>query len=335
MKGDALTLIVILGVVSIVGTFAYYYFTQKEETRVEYSLTPSIPKYSDVLFSPISSRPGELPTKYLDLDKEDYFGFRYSIKSSFMEMTNVRICPSISYITQQGETKVINGECQEIILSPNEEKIEDINISLLDKKEEIKNSTKIFAVINITYSSSLRGLCDLYIESGYPSCTVSKNSEIKIIPTLSPNPIKLERDDSFSIDLEVEKYGEDLIIHKIEAKPLETKVIRRLRDKRTEEIITIDSKCDLEKEIVIRKPQDNLRVCILPQPKIKVKEEIGNNTTLQYFQLNCDSEASKKLKLCEILEKEKRTEVLKKLPIFLNVSFSTSKSYSYRLFLSS
>jgi hypothetical protein len=333
MRGNALPLIVMLSVVPIVVMFAYFYLSQKEEVKVEYSFAPYIPEYSDILFSPISSTPGELPTEYLDLEKEDYFWFRYSIESSFMEMTNVRICPYISYTTQQDETKVINGECQEIILSPNEEKIEDINISLVGKKEEIKNSTEIFAVINITYSSNLRGLCDLYVESGYPSCAVSKNSEIKITPILSPNPIKLERDDSFSIDLEVERYGEDLTIHKIEAIPLETKVTRRLRDRRIEEIITVDGKCNLEKEIVIRKPRDSLRVCTLPQPKIKVKEEIGNNTTFQYFQLNCDSEASKRLKLCEILEKEKGTEVLKKLPIFLNVSFSISKSYSYRLFL--
>jgi hypothetical protein len=332
MKGSVIVILVIFGVVFIGGLFMYYYFNKVEEIEVKYSQTPSIPKYSDILFSPLSSKPGELPTKYLDLNKDEYFSFRYSIKSSFMEEAKIRVCPYISYTTQDGNEKLINEECQDITLFPNEEKIGDVNIRFVDKREEIKNSTKLFLVINITYSSVLRGLCDLYIESGYPSCIISKNSEMKIAPILAPNPIKLDRDDSFSIDLEIERYSNFLSINKVEAKPLETRVIRNLRDKKIEEVITISEECKLEKEINVQKPRDVLRVCSLPQPKIQVKEEIGNTTNLNYFQLNCGLETTKRLKICEILEKEKRTDVLKKVPIFLRISFFASKSYSYRLF---
>lgn len=335
MKGDALTIIAIIGTIFVVGTFVYHFFAQREEVKIEYSYVPSIPKYSNLIFSPLSPTPGEFPIRYLDLERDDYLQFRYSIKSSFMEKTNVRICPYITYTLPKDEVKTIRGECQDVLLQPNEEKTGDITISLVNEKEEMKNSLKIFVVVNVTYSSNLRGVCDLCIESGYPTCVVSKNSEIKVTPILSPNPIKLDRDELFSIDLGVERYSESLAINRIEVKPLETRVIRRQGNRRIEETITIDGECKLEKEIYIKKPQDNLRICNLPQPKIKVKEEIGNNTALQYFQLNCESEAAKKLKICEVLEKEKRTDILKQLPIFINISFSASKSYSYRLFLTS
>jgi len=333
MKGDVLGIIIILiGVIFIGGMAAYCYFTS-EETKVEYPYIPSIPKYSEIIFSPISSHPGKLPSEYLDLNK-DYFEFPYSIKSSFADRTSVILCPSIFYITQKGENRAIKEECQQIELSQNEEKSGYVKIKL-ENKEEIKNSTKILAIVNITYSSNMRGLCDLYIESGYPSCIVSKNSEIKISPLISPNPIKLDRDNSFSIDLQIEKYSEKLTLNKIEVKPLETKVIIKLKDKKIEETITISEKCELEKEIQIENPKEFLRVCTLPQPKIEVKEESNGNTAFQYFQLDCQNEATKKLKICEILQKEKKTDVLKKIPIFFNISFSALQSYSYKLYIAS
>jgi hypothetical protein len=332
MKSSSLALIVIV-IAFIGGLIVYYYFTRAEEVSVEYPQIPSIPKYSDVIFSPVSSKPGELPTNYLDLSKEDYFTFPYSIKSSFMDRASVTICPSISYTTEDSKTRMINSECQEMFLAPDEEKVGDIKISVKEKKEELKKSIKIFVVVNVAYSSTLKGLCDLYIESGYPSCTISKNSEIKISPLLAPNPIKLDRDKSFSVDLEIEKYSQKLTINKIEVEPIETKVIRKTRDKKIEESITVDEKCKVEKEIPVEKPKEFIKVCSLPQPKIKVSEESGGKVTYQHFPLDCQNELVKKLRICEILQKEKRTEVLKKIPIFLNVSFSASKTYSYRLFL--
>jgi len=337
MKGSVLLLLLIVGIGIIAGSFAYYFLTQREEISVEYSRVPSIPKYSDITFSPISPKPGKLPVEYIDLNKDDSIDFRYSIKSSFLDETIAKICPYISYTTLQGETKVINGECQTMNLSPNKQKYGDITIFFGDKKEELKNSTKMFVVINITYSSILRALCDLYIESGYPSCVVSRNSEMEVSPLLFPNPIKLDRDNNFFIDLVVEKYAKELTIRKTEAKPLETKILRKSRDKRIEETITIDGSCKLESEVNIVKPKDSLRVCELPQQKIKVIEEkievdVKSNIT-SYFKLKCDSETVKKLKICEILDKEGKRDVLKKVPIFLAISFSATKSYSYRIYL--
>jgi hypothetical protein len=332
MKGSILLIVIIVFAIFISGIFLYYFFTQ-EETKIKYPDIPSIPKYSDIIFSPISSTPGELPTKYLDLNKEDYFGFRYTIKSSFADETKVRICPYISYTTKDSEM-IIAQECQEVLLRPNEEKVGEVSISLKEKKEEIKDSRNVFMVVNITYSSNIRGISYLLIESGYPSYIISKNSEVEIVPLISPNPIKLEKDKSLFFELEIKKFGKNLLIKKIEIKPLETKIIRKVKDKKIEETISISGECKLEKEIDIQKPKDIIRVCELPTPNIEVKEEKENkNATLQYFNLKCDDEITKKLKICEVLEKEKKTELLRKIPIFLNVSFSASKNYSYRLFL--
>jgi len=328
MKGSALIILTVIGLIFIIGMVVYYTI-KSEEMKIEYPYIPSIPKYSDIIFSPISSKPGKLPTEYLDLTKE-YFEFPYSLKSSFLDPTIVVLCPYLSYTTQSGESKTLNEECKEIELNPNEEKTGYITIKLRNK-EEIKDSTKVFVVVNITYFSNLRGLCDLYINEGYPSCSVTKNSEIKITPLLALNPIKLDRDEYFSIDLEVEKYGESLTLSKIEFKPLGTKVIRKLRDKNIEEKITIEGKCELEKEITIRE-KEFLRICTLPKPKFEIKEESVKNTTFYYFPLDCHKEETKKLKICEMVEKEKREDILKKIPIFLNISFSASKSYSYRVY---
>ena len=328
MKGDALIILSIIGLISIACIVAYY-IIKSEEVKIEYPYIPSIPKYSDITFSPISSKPGKLPTEYLDLTKE-YFEFPYSLKSSFLDPAIVVLCPYLSYTTQSGETKTLNEECKEIKINPNEEKTGYITIKL-ENKEEIKDSTKVFVVINVTYSSNLRGLCDLYINEGYPSCSVTKNSEIKITPLLAPNPIKLGRDEYFSIDLEVEKYGESLTLSKIEFQPLETKVIRKLRDKNIEEKITIEGKCELKKEITIGK-KEFLRICTLPKPKFEIREESAKNITFYYLPFDCQKEEARKLKICEIVEKEKREDILKKIPIFLNISFFASKSYSYRLY---
>ena len=328
MKGDALIILSIIGLISVAGIVAYY-ILQSEEVKVEYPYVPSIPKYSDIIFSPISSTPGKLPTDYLDLSKE-YFEFPYSLKSSFLDPTTVILCTYLSYTTQNSEIKSLNEDCKEIKLNPNEEKTGYITIKLRNK-EEIKSSTKVLVVINLTYSSNLRGLCDLYINSGYPSCYVTKNSEIKITPLLTPNPIKLDRDEYFSIDLEVEKYSKSLSISRIEFRPLETRVIRKLRDKNIEEKIAVEGKCELEKEITIR-DKEFIKVCTLPKPKFEIKEESVKNTTFYYFPLDCHKEETKKLKMCEMVEKEKREDILKKIAIFLNISFSASKSYSYRVY---
>jgi len=331
MKGDALSLLIILGIASIVGVLAYAYLSGKEEVKIEYPYIPSVPKYSDISFSPISARIGKLPTEYLDLSK-DYFEFPYSIKSSFLEHSKVIICPFLSYTTANNELKNITGECHELILGPNEDKKGYIKISL-ENKEEISNSLHTSIVIVIKYSSNIRGICDLCIDSEYPSCTVSENSEVKLSPLLTPNPIKLDKDENFHIDLEVEKYSNDLTLNKIEFKPLETKVIRKSGSKKVEEVISIPGSCIIEREVKIGNPREFLRICTLSQPKIEIKETTIENSTSQYFKLEC-GETERKLKICEILEREKRTDVLKKMPIFLNVSFTTSKTYSYKLFLS-
>jgi len=331
MKGDVLIILGVIGLISLISIVAYY-IIKSEEVKIEYPYVPSIPKYSDITFSPISSKPGRLPTEYLDLSKE-YFEFPFSLKSSFLDPTIVVLCPSLSYTTQNGETKTLNEECKEIKLNPNEEKTGYIMIKVRNK-EEIKDSTKVLVVINIKYSSNLRGLCDLYINVGYPYCSVTKNSEIKATPLLTPNPIKLDRDEYFSIDLEVERYGEKLTLSKIEFQPLETKVIRKLRDKNIEEKITVEGKCELEKEITIGE-KEFLRICTLSKPKFEIKEESVKSTTFYYLPFDCQKEETRKLKICEMVEKEKREDILKKISIFLNISFSASKSYSYRLYLTS
>jgi len=328
MRGDALSLI-LLGIVLIFGIVAYFYFIGVEEVKVEYPYFPSVPKYSDINFSPISARVGKLPTEYLDLSK-DYFEFPYSIKSSFLESSKVVVCPLLSYRTDS-KMNNITGECQELTLGPNEERKGYIRINL-ENKEEIKNSTQLSIVVIVTYSSNIRGICDLYIDSGFPYCLVSKNSEVKISPLLTPNPIKLDRDDYFSIDLEIERYGRELVLDRVEAKALETKVIRKTRDKKIEELITIPGNCILDKEIKVEVLREFLRVCTLPQPKIEVRETMIEDATSQYFKLEC-RDLEKKFKICDILEKKGRTDLLKKIPIFLNVSFTASKIYSYKLFL--
>ncbi len=327
MKGDALLILIILGFGLLAGLIAYSYLSLKEEVNIEYPSIPSIPKYSDISFSPISKTPGKLPTEYLDLRKE-YFEFPYYLENTFTEKTEIKVCPFIAYEIN-GRNGIIDGECQSFELNPEEKKEGYIRIPLKNK-EELKNSTKILVGVNISYSSSVNSLCDLYIEEGYPSCTTPKTSDLKFYPILIPNPIK-PSDSSFSVDLQLEKYGERLIIKGIEVKPLETIIRRKSRDREIEERIGVSGECNLKEEIEIVSPKELIKVCSLPSPKIEVKEKNVTGSFKQSLQINCESEIAKKLKICEIA-KENR-EILKKIPIYIKVNFEASKIYSYKVYL--
>ncbi len=91
-----------------------------------------------------------------------------------------------------------------------------------------------------------------------------------------------------------------------------TIIERKSRDRKTEEKINITKDCKLSEKIEIKKPKELIRVCSLPEPQIEVKEQNVTGEFTQYFQVDCEAELSKKLKICEDAE------------LFLRILFNTN-----------
>lgn len=327
MKGVAPVILAIclIAVIAVTSYLAYESFRTK--VIVEASTT-NIPNFVDVNFFIGAESKEGLPTKFLNL-KKGYFEFPFNIKNLFDEKVRTKICPKI-VVKHFNLSSSIEADCLELEMNPGEEKKLNMNIPFAGKEEELLNSTKTVLRIEVEYTGVIKSLCDLYLISGYPYCKTSDSSSLKISPDLRPNPIDPAKDEKFSVYLGVKKFSEFLELKKVEISPIETKVRTISYGKETVETITLEEKYSSDLSYVISIPEDYLFLHEFNSPKIKVEEMERK----EYININCEAEAAKKLKICELREKEEKIEeAFKKLILEIKLYFLSKRSIEESLYV--
>ncbi|MEM5855239.1 MAG: hypothetical protein QW472_02880 [Candidatus Aenigmatarchaeota archaeon] len=318
----AICLIVVIAVIS-------YLIYESFRTKVIIETQkPNIPSFVDINFFFGTEDKEELPTKFLDV-KKGYFEFPFNVKNLFDEKVRIKICPKIVVKFLDSES-LIEIECLEFELNAREEKKINIKIPLSIKEEELLNSMKTVLRVEVEYRGVIKSLCDLYLMSGYPYCETSNSFSLKISPDLRPNPINLVKDEKFSVYLGIKKFSEFLEIERIEIFPIETRVRIISYGKETIETITLEENYTSELSYVVSLPQDYIFLHEFGSPKIKVEEKEKK----EYIKINCETEVAKKLKICELKEKDERVQqVFRRLPLEIKVYFLSKRLIEESLYV--
>lgn len=327
MKASAALLaILLIGLVGVAGYFVYQTFSTK--VSVETS-APNIPSFVDVDFYVGSEGNRVLPTKFLDLTKE-FYEFPMGIRNLFDEKVKVKVCPKI-VVSLLDSTSSIDVECLEFELNPGEKKEFNTKIPIQGRKGELKKSTRTALKIEVEHTGIIKSLCDLYLTRGYPYCKTSKTSSIEIRPDIKPNPIDLARDEEFSVHLGIKKFSEFLKLEKAEIIPIETRVRTISFGREKIETITLEESFSSSLSYIVSMPEDYMFLNKFSAPKIKV-EEAGRK---EYININCEAELARKLKICELKDKDRDVEEsFKKLLLEIKVGFLSERSTEYSLFVS-